>query len=114
MKFSEQWLREWVSPQLGVQALADQITMAGLEVDGIEAVAAAFSGVVVAEVVDKQQHPDADKLSVCQVIDGSGEPVQVVCGAPNVAVGQKVPFARVGAELPGEAEIGRASCRERV
>lgn len=103
MKFSEQWLREWVSPQLGVQALADQITMAGLEVDGIEAVAAAFSGVVVAEVVDKQQHPDADKLSVCQVIDGSGEPVQVVCGAPNVAVGQKVPFARVGAELPGEA-----------
>ena len=104
MKFSEQWLREWVSPQLSVQELADQITMAGLEVDAIEPVAAAFSGVVVAEVVDKRQHPDADKLSVCLVADGSAEPVQVVCGAPNVAVGQKVPFARVGAALPGEAK----------
>jgi phenylalanyl-tRNA synthetase beta chain len=103
MKFSEQWLREWVSPQLATQALADQITMAGLEVDAVEPVAAAFDGVVVAEVVEKVQHPDADKLSVCRVDDGSGEPVQVVCGAPNVAVGQKVPFARVGAVLPGDA-----------
>ncbi|MGL6214434.1 phenylalanine--tRNA ligase subunit beta [Billgrantia desiderata] len=104
MKFSEQWLREWVSPQLGVQGLADQITMAGLEVDAVEPVAAAFSGVVVAEVVDKQQHPDADKLNVCQVLDGSGEPVQVVCGAANVAVGQKVAFARVGAVLPDDSK----------
>ncbi|WP_416140727.1 phenylalanine--tRNA ligase subunit beta [Halomonas sp. HK25] len=104
MKFSEQWLREWVSPQLATQALADQITMAGLEVDAVAPVAAAFEGVVVAEVVEKIQHPDADKLSVCRVSDGSGEPVQVVCGAPNVAVGQKVPFARVGAMLPGDAK----------
>ncbi|QOR38964.1 phenylalanine--tRNA ligase subunit beta [Billgrantia diversa] len=111
MKFSEQWLREWVSPQLGVQGLADQITMAGLEVDAVEPVAAAFSGVVVAEVVDKQQHPDADKLNVCQVVDGSGETVQVVCGAANVAVGQKVPFARVGAVLPGDFKIKRAKLR---
>ncbi|MGR4068131.1 phenylalanine--tRNA ligase subunit beta [Billgrantia sp. C5P2] len=111
MKFSEQWLREWVSPQLGVQGLADQITMAGLEVDAVEPVASAFSGVVVAEVVDKQQHPDADKLNVCQVVDGSGESVQVVCGAANVAVGQKVPFARVGALLPGDFKIKQAKLR---
>ncbi|MDR5902310.1 phenylalanine--tRNA ligase subunit beta [Halomonas icarae] len=104
MKFSEHWLREWVSPQLATQALADQITMAGLEVDAVEPVAAAFEGVVVAEVVEKQQHPDADKLSVCRVDDGSGEPVQVVCGAPNVAAGQKVAFARVGAVLPDDSK----------
>ena len=82
MKFSEQWLREWVSPQLATQALADQITMAGLEVDAVEPVAAVFQGVVVAEVVDKAQHPDADKLRVCRVSNGSEE-FQVVCGAPN-------------------------------
>ncbi|PMR75035.1 phenylalanine--tRNA ligase subunit beta [Billgrantia endophytica] len=111
MKFSEQWLREWVSPQLGAQALADQITMAGLEVDAVEPVAAVFNGVVVAEVVGKEPHPDADKLNVCQVDDGSGEPVQVVCGASNVAVGQKVPFARVGAVLPGDFQIKKAALR---
>ncbi|WP_192034325.1 phenylalanine--tRNA ligase subunit beta [Halomonas sp. YLGW01] len=111
MKFSEQWLREWVSPQLATQALADQITMAGLEVDAVEPVAAAFQGVVVAEVIDKAQHPDADKLNVCQVTDGGDEPVQVVCGAPNVAVGQKVAFARVGAVLPGDFKIKKAKLR---
>ncbi|MBD3894294.1 phenylalanine--tRNA ligase subunit beta [Halomonas sp. ML-15] len=111
MKFSEQWLRDWVSPQLATQALADQITMAGLEVDAIERVAGEFSDVVIAEVVAKSQHPDADKLSLCQVDDGSGEPVQVVCGAPNVAPGQKVPFARVGAVLPGDFTIKRAKLR---
>ncbi|MGM0637657.1 MAG: phenylalanine--tRNA ligase subunit beta [Pseudomonadota bacterium] len=103
MKFSEQWLREWVSPQLDTQALADQLTMAGLEVDAVAPVAAVFDGVVVAEVLEKVPHPDADKLNVCRVDDGSGELVQVVCGAPNVAVGQKVPFARVGAVLPGDS-----------
>ncbi|MDN3555186.1 phenylalanine--tRNA ligase subunit beta [Halomonas maura] len=111
MKFSEQWLREWVSPALATQALADQITMAGLEVDAIEPVASAFEGVVVAEVVARAPHPDADKLSVCQVDDGSGEPVQVVCGAPNVAEGQKVPFARVGGVLPGDFRIKKAKLR---
>ncbi|MFY0990275.1 phenylalanine--tRNA ligase subunit beta [Halomonas sp. C05BenzN] len=111
MKFSEQWLREWVSPQLATQALADQITMAGLEVDAVESVAEAFEGVVVAEVVEKRQHPDADKLNVCQVDDGSGQTVQVVCGAPNVAAGQKVPFARVGAVLPGDFKIRKAKLR---
>ncbi len=111
MKFSEQWLREWVSPELSTQALADQITMAGLEVDAVEAVAAKFEGVLVAEVVAKTPHPDADKLSVCQVNDGSSDPVQVVCGAPNVAVGQKVPFAQVGAVLPGDFKIKKAKLR---
>ena len=111
MKFSEQWLREWVSPQLETQAIADQITMAGLEVDAVEPVSASFSAVVVAEVLTKDKHPDADKLNVCTVDDGSGAPVQVVCGAPNVGVGQKVPFARVGGVLPGDFKIKKAKLR---
>lgn len=111
MKFSEAWLREWVSPALDTQALADAITMAGLEVDAIEPVGATFEGVVVAAVVAKSPHPDADKLNVCQVDDGSGEPVQVVCGAPNVEVGQKVPFACVGAVLPENFKIKQAKLR---
>jgi phenylalanyl-tRNA synthetase beta chain len=111
MKFSEQWLREWVSPQLDTQAIADQITMAGLEVDAVEAVAAVFSGVVVAEVLTKEKHPDADKLNVCTVNDGTGEPVQVVCGAANVDVGQKIPFAQVGGLLPGDFKIKKAKLR---
>ncbi|WP_301585127.1 phenylalanine--tRNA ligase subunit beta [Halomonas alkaliantarctica] len=111
MKFSEQWLRDWVAPQLDTQAIADQITMAGLEVDGIEAVASPFSGVVVAEVLTKAKHPDADKLNVCTVNDGTGEPVQVVCGAPNVDVGQKIPFAQVGGVLPGDFKIKKAKLR---
>jgi phenylalanyl-tRNA synthetase beta chain len=111
MKFSEAWLREWVSPALDTQALADAITMAGLEVDAVEPVGAIFEGVVVATVVAKAPHPDADKLNVCQVDDGSGEPVQVVCGAPNVDTGQKVPFARVGAVLPENFKIKQAKLR---
>tara|TARA_R110002012_G_scaffold9100_2_gene41780 strand:- start:622 stop:3003 length:2382 start_codon:yes stop_codon:yes gene_type:complete len=111
MKFSEQWLREWVSPQLDTQAIADQITMAGLEVDAVESVAASFAGVVVAEVVSKEKHPDADKLNVCTVNDGSGSTVQVVCGAPNVDVGQKIPFATVGGVLPGDFKIKKAKLR---
>ncbi|WP_280568902.1 phenylalanine--tRNA ligase subunit beta [Chromohalobacter sp. 296-RDG] len=111
MRFSETWLRDWVSPELTTQALADRITMAGLEVDAIEAVAGDFEGVVVAEVVAKEPHPSADTLNVCQVQDGGDEAVQVVCGAPNVAVGQKVPFARVNATLPGDFKIKKAKLR---
>ncbi|MCW4153438.1 MULTISPECIES: phenylalanine--tRNA ligase subunit beta [Halomonadaceae] len=111
MKFSEQWLREWVSPQLDTQAVADQITMAGLEVDAVEPVAASFSAVVVAEVLTRESHPNADKLNVCTVDDGSGSSVQVVCGAPNVDAGQKVPFARVGGVLPGDFKIKKAKLR---
>jgi len=110
MKFSEQWLREWVNPANDTQALMDQITMAGLEVDGFEPVAGAFSGVVVGHVVSVAPHPDADKLRVCQVSDGNSE-VQVVCGAPNVRDGLKVPFAVVGAVLPGNFKIKKAKLR---
>jgi len=110
MKFSEQWLREWVNPNIGSQELTDQITMAGLEVDGFEAVAGEFSGVVVGEVVSVAPHPDADKLRVCQVSNGE-QTVQVVCGAPNVRDGLKVPFAEVGAVLPGNFKIKKAKLR---
>ncbi|OGT70666.1 MAG: phenylalanine--tRNA ligase subunit beta [Gammaproteobacteria bacterium RIFCSPLOWO2_02_FULL_57_10] len=99
MIFSEQWVREWVNSPLTTQQLIDQLTMAGLEVDGQEPVAGAFSGVVVAEVIAVQPHPDADKLRVCRVNDGS-QVLQVVCGAANVRPGLKVPFARVGARIP--------------
>ncbi|GHD44467.1 phenylalanyl-tRNA synthetase beta subunit [Marinobacter persicus] len=110
MKFSEQWLREWVNPSLGSQELMDQITMAGLEVDGFEPVAGEFSGVVVGEVQSVEPHPDADKLRVCQVSNGE-QTVQVVCGAPNVRAGLKVPFAEVGAVLPGNFKIKKAKLR---
>jgi len=110
MKFSEQWLREWVNPAIDTQALMDQITMAGLEVDGFEPVAGKFSGIVVGEVLSVAPHPDADKLRVCQVSDGTNE-VQVVCGAPNVRDGMKVPFAVVGAVLPGDFRIKKAKLR---
>ena len=110
MKFSEQWLREWVNPDISSQELMDQITMAGLEVDGFEPVAGTFSGVIVGEVTTVQPHPDADKLRVCQVTDGQ-QTVQVVCGAPNVREGLKVPFAVVGAVLPGNFKIKKAKLR---
>lgn len=110
MKVSEQWLREWVNPYLSTAELAHQITMAGLEVDGVEAVAGEFSGVVVAEIVALEGHPDADKLNICQVNDG-GETVQVVCGAPNARVGLRVPFAKIGAVLPGDFKIKKAKLR---
>ncbi len=110
MKFSEKWLREWINPNLNTQELVHQITMAGLEVDSVEPVAGSFSGVVVGEVLSKEPHPDADKLSVCQVSDGN-EQFQVVCGAPNVRAGLKVPFAKIGAVLPGDFVIKKAKLR---
>ncbi len=110
MKISEQWLREWVNPALSTEELAHQITMAGLEVDAIEAVAGDFSGVIVAEITAAEQHPDADKLRVCQVSSGSAT-FQVVCGAPNARAGIKIPFAMIGAELPGEFKIKQAKLR---
>ncbi len=110
MIISEQWLREWVNPSLDTSALAHQITMAGLEVDAVEPVAGAFNGVVVAEIVGAEQHPDADKLRVCQVNTGS-ETVQIVCGAPNARVGLKAPLATVGAVLPGDFKIKKAKLR---
>lgn len=101
MKFSELWLREWTNPAIDTQELVDQITMAGLEVDDVDPVAGDFSGVVVGQVVKREQHPDADKLSLCQVSDGTEE-FQIVCGAANVREGLKIPFAKIGAVLPTE------------
>lgn len=104
MKFSESWLREWVNPAVSTDELVEQLTMAGLEVDGVESAAGEFSGVVVGEIVAIEQHPDADKLRVCQVAGlkggGSSELTQVVCGAANARTGIKIPFATVGAVLP--------------
>jgi len=101
MKVPESWLREFVDPALSPEALAHALTMAGIEVDTIDPVAPAFSGVVVAEVIAVNRHPNADRLTVCRVDIGSGAPVSIVCGAPNVAAGMKAPCATVGAELPG-------------
>ncbi|MDA0978065.1 MAG: phenylalanine--tRNA ligase subunit beta [Proteobacteria bacterium] len=109
MKFSEQWLREYVDPPLSTQELVDQLTMAGLEVDGFEPVAAKFSDVIVGEILSVEQHPDADKLVVCTVSNGE-EALQVVCGAPNARAGIKVPFAQVGATFP-DLKIKKARLR---
>ncbi|HIE88075.1 MAG TPA: phenylalanine--tRNA ligase subunit beta [Gammaproteobacteria bacterium] len=109
MKFSENWLREFVNPDLSTQALVDQLTMAGLEVDGFDPVAAAFNKVVVGEILETSPHPDADKLVVCRVSSGTEEH-QVVCGAPNARAGIKVPFALVGAKFP-DLKIKKAKLR---
>ncbi len=111
MKISESWLREWVDPAIETPQLVDQLTMAGLEVDGVEPVAPEFSGVVVGEIVEVAQHPDADKLWVCQVAGSGDQTLQVVCGAPNARAGLKVPFALVGAVLPGDLKIREAKLR---
>ncbi|MCK5881585.1 MAG: phenylalanine--tRNA ligase subunit beta, partial [Sinobacterium sp.] len=102
MKFSESWLREWVQPAWTTQELVAEITMAGLEVDAIEPVASDFTGVVVAEIAEIEQHPDADKLRICKVQCAEDELVQVVCGASNARVGLKVAFAKVGSVLKSE------------
>ncbi len=111
MKISEQWLREWVNPDIDTAMLVDQLTAAGLEVDGIQPAAGEFSGVVVSEIMDIQLHPDADKLRICQISDGRGEQVQVVCGAANVRVGMKVPLARINAKLPSGIKISKSRIR---
>ncbi|MCP2233680.1 MULTISPECIES: phenylalanine--tRNA ligase subunit beta [Erwinia] len=111
MKFSELWLREWVNPAIDSAALSDQITMAGLEVDGVEAVAGAFHGVVVGEVVECGQHPNADKLRVTKINVGGDRLLDIVCGAPNCRQGLKVAVATVGAVLPGDFKIKAAKLR---
>lgn len=110
MKISERWLREWVNPPLNTQELVERLTMAGLEVDSTEPAAGPFTDIVVAEVVSCEQHPNADKLSLCQVNDGVATH-QVVCGAANVRTGLKVPFARIGAELGDDFKIKKAKLR---
>ena len=111
MKFSEKWLREWVNPDLDTDALAHRLTMAGHEVDSIEPQGNGLDGVVVGEVLDAKKHPDADRLSVCQVSTGKGAAVEVVCGAPNVVTGMKSPFAPPGVKLPNGVKLRKAKIR---
>ena len=111
MKVSEQWLRDWVDLQLSSAELAARLTMAGLEVDNIEPAAPAFEHVVVGRVVGLVPHPDADRLRVASVDVGNAEPLQVVCGAPNVAVGMCAPTALIGAVLPGDFKIKPSKLR---
>ena len=110
MQFSESWLRSLCNPALSNEELCHLLTMAGLEVEENEPVAPEFAGVVVAHVLSVEKHPDADKLKLCSVDVGEAAPLQIVCGAPNVAAGMKVPCARVGATLPG-IEIKKAKVR---
>lgn len=111
MKFSEQWLREWANPELTSIELAEQLSMAGLEVDGIAPVAGEFSGVVVGEVKECGQHPNADKLQVTKVDIGGEELIDIVCGAANCRKGIKVAVATVGAVLPGDFKIKQSKLR---
>ncbi|MCV2885183.1 phenylalanine--tRNA ligase subunit beta [Aestuariibacter sp. AA17] len=111
MKFSENWLREWVNPAITSEELAEQLSMAGLEVDAVDPVAGEFTGVKVGEVVECGQHPDADKLRVTKVNVGEDELLDIVCGAPNCRLGLKVAVATVGAVLPGNFKIKKAKLR---
>jgi len=105
MQFSESWLRQYVNPSLDSDALGHAMTMAGLEVEEQHSVAPAFTKIVVAQILSAEQHPDADRLRVCKVDAGTGQELQIVCGAPNARAGIKIPCAMVGAELP-PAEAG--------
>jgi phenylalanyl-tRNA synthetase beta chain len=111
MKFSENWLRELVEIKADRAQLAHALTMAGLEVEELTPLGESLDGVVVAEIVAAEKHPQADRLQVCKVDAGQGEPLQIVCGAPNARVGIKVPLATVGASLPGGIAIKAAKLR---
>ena len=111
MNISEQWLREWVDPDTDAEGLAHQLTMAGLEVDSVEPVAAEFSKVVIGKVLLVEPHPDADKLTLCQVDAGTGDALQIICGAANARKGMKAAVALVGARLPGGVKISAAKIR---
>lgn len=111
MKFSENWLRELVDVRADRAELAHALTMAGLEVEELTPLGEDLAGVVVAEIVAAEKHPQADRLQVCKVDAGQGEPLQIVCGAPNARVGIKVPLATVGAKLPGGIAIKAAKLR---
>ncbi|MEX2124270.1 MAG: phenylalanine--tRNA ligase subunit beta [Woeseia sp.] len=111
MKFPESWLREWVDPSEGTDELAERLTMAGHEVDGIELHGGGLEGVVVAEVLEVAPHPGADRLSICRVADGSGNTHSIVCGAPNVSAGMKSALALPGLKLPGTGTLRRTKIR---
>jgi phenylalanyl-tRNA synthetase beta chain len=111
MRLPYEWLREWVQVPWEARELGERLTMAGFEVESLEPAAADFSGVVVAEILEAAQHPQADKLRVCRVSKGQGEALQIVCGASNARVGLKSALAQVGAVLPGGAKIKAAKLR---
>lgn len=114
MKISEKWLREWVNPPIDTQTLVAQLSMAGLEVDNVSAVAGAFDKVVVGLVKTVEPHPDAARLSICQVDAGTDSILNIVCGASNVRPNLKVAVALIGARLPGGMEIKKAKLRGAV
>jgi phenylalanyl-tRNA synthetase beta chain len=111
MKIVESWLREWVDPDLDSKALGHQLTMLGLEVDGVGVEGDGLDGVVIAEVVEAEKHPDADRLSVCKVSTGGKETIDVVCGAPNVTAGMKSPLAVPGVTLPNGIKLRKSKIR---
>ena len=111
MNLSELWLRELVNPLLTGQQIAAQLTMAGLEVDGLNPVAGSFDGVIVAKVLSTTQHPNADKLTLCEVDVGTGDPLKIVCGASNVRKGLMVALATIGANLPNDFKIKESKLR---
>jgi phenylalanyl-tRNA synthetase beta chain len=111
MRFSEHWLRTHVDAPLSTEALAEKLTMAGLEVEELDPVAPPFSRVVVARIESVVPHPNADRLRVCSVNVGTNERLQIICGAPNAAVGMLAPCALEGATLPGGLTIGRQAVR---
>ena len=111
MLFTEEWLRQYCNPQLSTEELAETLTMAGLEVEEVTSVAPAFTGVVVAEVLACRDHENSDHLHVCEVNAGTGETLQIVCGAPNVRAGIKVACATIGAVLPGDFKIKKSKLR---
>ena len=100
MKIAESWLREWVNPDFDTEQLGHQLTMLGHEVDGLDADGDGLGDVVIAEVVETEKHPNADKLTLCKANAGGSELQDVVCGAPNVVKGMKTPFAKPGVRLP--------------
>ena len=111
MIFTEEWLRQYVNPALSTDELAEALTMAGLEVEEVTTAAPAFTGVVVAEVLTCRDHENSDHLHVCEVNAGTGETLQIVCGAPNVKAGIKVACATIGAVLPGDFRIKKSKLR---
>lgn len=111
MKVPYSWLTEWVKVPWSASELGARLTMSGFELEGLERAAPEFTGVVVAEIVSAERHPQADKLQVCRVTTGSGAPLQIVCGAANARTGLKSALALVGARLPEEVTIGAAKLR---
>jgi len=111
MKIVESWLREWVDPELETEELGHQLTMLGHEVDDVSLEGSGIGDVIIAEVVDCKKHPDADRLSVCKVSDGSGDVIDVVCGAPNARKGIKSPLAKPGVRLPNGLKLRKSKIR---